>query len=85
MAMQTSQLLKYVVILILLLPVFHHSVNNYHVVTFLLEEANLKKRTDRVPDRQCVEFQYVRWIRSIKSMTSSYFSISRRWNSLRLI
>ena len=39
MAMQTSQLLKYVVIVILLLPVFHHSVNNYHVVTFLLEEA----------------------------------------------
>jgi hypothetical protein len=37
---------------------FNHSVNNYYVVTFVLEEARLKIGIDPVPETKYVKFQY---------------------------
>jgi hypothetical protein len=40
---------------------FNQYANSYYVVTFFIETGNPKMGIDPVPEKQCVNFQYVQW------------------------
>jgi hypothetical protein len=50
---------------------FNYSINNYCVVTVVLEEAIVKQEAESVPETQCIIFQYLGWKKSKKSTSSN--------------